>query len=102
MEKVFQALAAKPRRDILAFLARSDLTAGELADRFDISKPALSKHLSVLDNAGLVWRERRGQFVHYGLKQGVLKQHFKRFLKQVPDAPDSPGKKKKSAKKKKP
>ena len=67
MNKVFEALASTPRRKILAYLAEVDLTAGEIAARFDMSKPAISKHLQILENAGLVASEKRGQFVHYSL-----------------------------------
>ena len=67
MEKIFEALASTPRRKILAYLSEVDLTAGEIAKRFDMSKPAISKHLQILENAGLVKSEKRGQFVHYSL-----------------------------------
>ena len=67
MNKIFEALASAPRRKILAYLAEVDLTAGEIAARFDMSKPAISKHLQILENAGLVTSEKRGQFVHYAL-----------------------------------
>ncbi|HMN87474.1 MAG TPA: metalloregulator ArsR/SmtB family transcription factor, partial [Bauldia sp.] len=63
MEKIFEALASTPRRRILAYLAEASLTAGEIAARFDMTKPAISKHLSVLENAGLVRSERQGQRV---------------------------------------
>ena len=66
-EKVFQALASGVRRKILAYLAHTDMTAGEISERFDITKPSLSKHLGILENAGLVTSEKKGQFVHYKL-----------------------------------
>ena len=47
------------------FPSEAELTASEISDRFDMSKPALSKHLKLLEGAGLVVSERRGQFVHY-------------------------------------
>jgi ArsR family transcriptional regulator len=72
IERVFEALASTPRRKILAFLSETSLTAGEIAERFEMSKPALSKHLSVLENAGLVTSEKQGQFVHYRLVDGNL------------------------------
>ena len=56
-ELVFEALASNPRRKVLAFLAESNLTAGEIAQRFEMSRPALSKHLSILEGAGLVVSE---------------------------------------------
>ena len=64
-DAVFAALASTPRRKILAYLSQAELTAGEIAERFAMSKPALSKHLKLLEHAGLVVSERRGQFVHY-------------------------------------
>lgn len=67
MDAVFEALASNQRRKILAYLSEASLTAGEIADRFEMSKPALSRHLKVLENAGLVVGERAGQFVHYRL-----------------------------------
>jgi DNA-binding transcriptional ArsR family regulator len=85
VDKVFEALSSAPRRRILAFLSKTDMTAGEIAERFaDImSQPATSKHLSVLENAGLVWREKRGQNVHYGLREDALTGTLVRFLAEV-------------------
>ena len=73
-DKIFEALSSAPRRRILAYLSKTDMTAGEIAQRFAdmMSQPAISKHLSVLENAGLVWREKRGQNIHYGLKEDAL------------------------------
>jgi ArsR family transcriptional regulator len=67
MERVFEALASTPRRKILAFLNAGELTAGEIGERFDFSKPALSGHLRILEDAGLISREKRGQFVFFRL-----------------------------------
>ncbi|HEX5123753.1 MAG TPA: metalloregulator ArsR/SmtB family transcription factor [Rhodanobacteraceae bacterium] len=67
MERVFAALASTARRKILAYLNQGELTAGEIAERFDFSKPALSSHLRVLEEAGLIAREKRGQFVYFRL-----------------------------------
>ena len=67
MEKVFEALASTARRKILAYLNQGELSAGEIAERFDFSKPALSGHLRILEEAGLVSRDKRGQFVYYKL-----------------------------------
>lgn len=71
-DNVFAALASMPRRKILAYLSETSLTAGEIAERFEMTKPSLSKHLQVLENAGLVKREKRGQFVHYSLADDNL------------------------------
>ena len=67
MDKVFSALASMPRRQILAYLNAGELTAGEIGDRFDFSKPALSNHLRILEEAGLIAREKRGQYVFFRL-----------------------------------
>lgn len=67
MDRVFEALASTPRRQILAYLNAGELTAGEIGARFDFSKPALSGHLRVLEQAGLIEREKRGQFVYVRL-----------------------------------
>src|SRR3546814_11411171 len=72
MERVFQALASTPRRKILAYLAHAELSAGDIAARFEMSKPAVSQHLSVLENAGLITSEKRGQFVFSRLLPDAL------------------------------
>lgn len=65
MDRIFEALASTARRQILAYLSAGELSAGELAGRFDFSKPALSSHLRILEDAGLIEREKRGQFVYF-------------------------------------
>ncbi len=72
LDKVFEALASKPRRQILAYLSKIELSTSDLAEKFGISAPAISRHLSVLENAGLVSSERRGQFVFYKLNSDNL------------------------------
>jgi ArsR family transcriptional regulator len=85
VDKIFEALSSAPRRRILAFLSKTDMTAGDIVARFAdaMSQPAISKHLSILENAGLVWREKRGQNVHYGLKQDVVTATLVGFLGEV-------------------
>ena len=80
MDSAFQALASTTRRRILAYLSKSPLTAGEIADRFEISKPAISKHLSVLENAGLVESTKVGLHVHYKLNKNNLFAQLNDFL----------------------
>lgn len=80
MESVFQALSSTVRRQILAYLSKTSLTAGEIADRFEISKPALSKHLNILLNAGLIESDKQGQFVHYRLVKDNLFASMNDFL----------------------
>ncbi len=67
LDRVFDALASRPRREILAYLSKAELTTSELAARFAISTPGISRHLSVLENAGLVQSRREGQRVLYAL-----------------------------------
>ena len=67
MDRVFQALASAPRRSILHYLQQGEMSAGEIALRFAFSKPALSGHLRILENAGLIARDKRGQFVFFKL-----------------------------------
>ena len=83
MDKVFEALSSTTRRKILAYLSATSLTAGEIADRFSVAKPTISKHLSVLESAGLVTGERRGQFIHYSLVQDNLVNTLNGFIQQV-------------------
>ncbi len=83
MEKVFAALASTPRRRILAYLSATSMTAGEIAERFEMSKPSLSKHLSVLENAGLVRRERKGQFIRYSLVPDNLTNTLHGFAQSI-------------------
>lgn len=61
LDAVFAALADPTRRAIVERLTRGDATVGELAEPFDMSLPAVSKHLSVLEDAGLIDRERDGR-----------------------------------------
>ena len=83
MDIVFEALASTPRRKILAYLAEAELTAGEIAARFSMSKPAISKHLSILERAGLIRSERRGQFIHYALVRANLVNTLNGFVQEV-------------------
>jgi len=83
MDKVFEALSSQVRRKILAYLSATDLTAGEIAERFEISKPSISKHLSVLENAGLIRGEKEGQFIHYSLVQDSLVNTLNGFVQEV-------------------
>jgi ArsR family transcriptional regulator len=83
LDQVFEALSSTVRRKILAYLSSTDLTAGEIAQRFNISKPSISKHLSVLENAGLIASEKRGQFIHYSLVRDSLVNTLNGYLQEV-------------------
>jgi len=83
MQKVFEALASTPRRKILAYLAHAELNAGEIASRFEMSKPAVSQHLAVLENAGLVASEKRGQYVYYRLVPDNLANTLNGYVQEI-------------------
>ena len=72
MHRIFQALDDPTRRRILELLKKQDLSAGEIASEFDISKPSISHHLDILKQAGLVIAMRRGQFQVYSLNFSVM------------------------------
>ena len=72
MNKVFKALNDDTRREILRLLRAKDLTAGEIAEHFQISKPSISHHLDILKQANLVIPERQGQFISYSINVTVL------------------------------
>ncbi|MBB6612869.1 winged helix-turn-helix transcriptional regulator [Pontibacter sp. Tf4] len=72
MNKIFKALNDTTRREILNLLKEKDMTAGEIADAFNITKPSISHHLDILHQAELVTSEKRGQFVIYSLNTTVL------------------------------
>jgi ArsR family transcriptional regulator, arsenate/arsenite/antimonite-responsive transcriptional repressor len=69
---VYKALADPTRRDILNLLKNKDLTAGEIADHFRISKPSISHHLNLLKQADLVHAEKDGQYIYYSINTTVL------------------------------
>ena len=83
LDLVFEALASRPRREILAYLSAQPLTTSELAQRFDMTAPSISRHLTVLENAGLVVSERRGQFVYYNLIRDNLVNSLTGFAFEI-------------------
>ncbi|MDF2381194.1 winged helix-turn-helix transcriptional regulator [Nostoc ellipsosporum NOK] len=72
MNQLFKALNDPIRRQILDLLRKKDLTAGEIAGQFDISKPSISHHLEILRQAGLVSSLKEGQYIYYSLNTSVL------------------------------
>jgi DNA-binding transcriptional ArsR family regulator len=72
LNSLFKALNDPTRREILELLKEKDLTAGEIADQFQISKPSISHHLDLLRQAGLVVSVKEGQFVFYSLNTTVM------------------------------
>ena len=70
--KAFKALADPTRREILGLLRKGEMTAGELAERFDMTKPSMSHHFAVLKEADLLTSRREGQQIWYGLNTTVV------------------------------
>ncbi|PYP92699.1 MAG: transcriptional regulator [Candidatus Angelobacter sp. Gp1-AA117] len=70
--QIFKALADPTRREILKLLRSGEMTAGELAERFDMTKPTMSHHFSLLKDADLISSRREGQTIWYGLNTTVL------------------------------
>lgn len=87
MEKAFKALASEPRRRILNHLAGGPMTVSEIASKFDMALPSISKHLSILKEAELVHEQKRGQFVLYSLAGDHLANLLYGFL--TPFCPDA-------------
>jgi ArsR family transcriptional regulator len=83
LDRTFAALASRPRRQMLALLAQTALSTTELAARFPMSPPAISRHLSVLLQAGLVESERLGQRVLYRLQRDALLNALARLASEV-------------------
>jgi DNA-binding transcriptional ArsR family regulator len=82
IEKVLHALAEPRRRDILYLVRDGELTSSAIASHFDISAPAVSQHLKVLEQSGLVVVRRDGTKRYYGIRRdgfSELKQYIDRF-----------------------
>jgi ArsR family transcriptional regulator len=77
---LFKALNDPTRREILEILKDGDLTAGEIADKFNISKPSISHHLDLLKQAELVGAVKEGQFIFYSLNTTVMDEMLKWFI----------------------
>ncbi len=80
MNTLFKALNDPTRREILEMLKDGDLTAGEIADKFNISKPSISHHLDLLRQAELVSSVKEGQFIYYSLNTTVMDEMLKWFV----------------------
>jgi DNA-binding transcriptional ArsR family regulator len=83
MDKIFKALADPTRRRILQLLREREMTAGELADCFELAKPTLSGHFAVLREADLVLAEKSGTHITYRLNVSVLEEGLLGFAELV-------------------
>ena len=80
MNNPFKALSDPTRRQIIQLLKERDLTAGEIADHFAMTKPSISHHLNSLKQAGLVLDERKGQNIVYTLNTTVVQEVLSWFM----------------------
>lgn len=80
MSSVFKALSDPTRRQVLQLLRKGSMTAGEISDQFDVSKPTMSAHFAVLKEADLVHAEKAGKSVIYHLKLSVLEEALLGFV----------------------
>ncbi|AGA23216.1 MULTISPECIES: sporulation delaying system autorepressor SdpR [Bacillaceae] len=80
MNNVFKAISDPTRRKILDLLKGGDMTAGDIAEHFNISKPSISHHLNILKQAEVISDHRKGQFIYYSLNTTVLQDSINWML----------------------
>ncbi|MCM2580937.1 MULTISPECIES: sporulation delaying system autorepressor SdpR [Bacillus] len=80
MNNVFKAISDPTRRKILDLLKGGDMTAGDIAEHFNISKPSISHHLNILKQAEVISDHRKGQFIYYTLNTTVLQDSINWML----------------------
>ena len=88
MNQLFEALAHPTRRDILELLKKRSMSAGEIASRFDVSKPTLSGHFAKLKDAGLIHADKNGTSIIYSLNLSLLEEVLVAFMGKMGIAPD--------------
>jgi ArsR family transcriptional regulator, arsenate/arsenite/antimonite-responsive transcriptional repressor len=88
----FRALADPTRREILDLLRRGEMTAGALAEKFDMTKPSMSHHFAVLKDADLITSRRDGQQIWYGLNTTVVQDLMAWAMRLVEDGKKNGGK----------
>jgi DNA-binding transcriptional ArsR family regulator len=81
MNSLFRALNDKTRREILELLKKKDMSAGQIAEKFNIAKPSISHHLDILRQANLVASIKKGQFIYYSLNTTEFDEIIKWFIK---------------------
>ena len=74
LQNTMKALADPIRREILNLLKVKPMSAGEIGEHFDITGAAISRHLSVLRDADLIWDQRKGKFIYYSINTSVLEE----------------------------
>ena len=83
MNRVFKALADPGRRRVLQILRKRPMSAGELAEHFPVSKPTMSAHFAVLQEAGLIDAEKNGRTIIYRLRMSVLEDALLGFANSL-------------------
>jgi DNA-binding transcriptional ArsR family regulator len=89
VNKVFKALSDPTRRRVLQLLRERPMSAGELSDHFPVSKPTMSAHFAVLQEAGLIESEKSGRTIVYRLVMSVLEEALLGFAQTFGWGPDS-------------
>ena len=74
IQSIMRALSDPTRREILNLLKKDSMSAGDIAGHFDMSVPAVSKHLSILKDAGLIRDRRKSKYIYYELNASVLEE----------------------------
>ncbi len=97
MSSVFKALSDPTRRRVVQLLRTGPLSAGEISDRFNVSKPTMSAHFAVLKEADLVHAEKAGKSVIYHLKLSVLEEALLGFVDSFGPGVQAPGVRKETA-----
>lgn len=83
MNELFKALSDPTRREIIERLKLRDMSAGEIASHFNMTKPSISHHLNILKQADLVYSEKQGQNVIYSLNATVFQEVMGWVLKMI-------------------
>jgi ArsR family transcriptional regulator, arsenate/arsenite/antimonite-responsive transcriptional repressor len=91
VNQAFKALSDPTRREILSLLRKGEMTAGELAERFDMAKASVSHHFSVLKQADLITSRRDGQQIFYSLNTTVVEDLLTAILNLFSDRPGTRG-----------
>jgi DNA-binding transcriptional ArsR family regulator len=90
--EAFKAIADPTRREILALLRKGEMTAGALAEKFDMTKPSMSHHFAVLKEADLIVSRRDGQQIWYSLNTTVVQDLMAWAIDLIGDNPSRTGK----------
>jgi DNA-binding transcriptional ArsR family regulator len=88
VNQLFEALAHPTRREILELLKKGRMSAGDIAARFDVSKPTMSGHFAKLKDAGLIHADKNGTSIVYSLNLSVLEEVLMGFMGRMGVSPE--------------